>query len=163
MCLCWIYSVWRRRAARGGGRGDLEPEPIVGIAFTDWPPFTGCWHACYIKETPPTAAPDNLQLWNRRGGKRHSCPSCYMHHLWAEHFSGAAWNLRLSYFTIKYMKWPRYCTLLRAGSVLCDPGGFLWSFFYAWIWKLSLYPWLAATVIFCLKLVREEVEYSPLQ
>lgn len=44
-----------------GGQGGAQPEPIAGIAFIDWPPFIGCRHACYIKETPPTAAPDNLQ------------------------------------------------------------------------------------------------------
>lgn len=48
----------------------MQPEPIGSISFIDWPPFTGCWHTCYIKETPPTAAPDNLQHWHCwEGGK----------------------------------------------------------------------------------------------
>lgn len=67
-CACAERGQW--------GRGDVQPEPIVGVSFTDWPPFTGCWHACYIKETPPTAAPDNLQHWHRpRGREKKALPS----------------------------------------------------------------------------------------
>lgn len=62
-----FFSFWRRRAVlKWWRRRDVQPEPIAAASFMDWPPFTGCWHACYIKETPPTAAPDNLQHWERR-------------------------------------------------------------------------------------------------
>lgn len=71
MFLSWIYSVGRRRAVEeGAGRRAAWANQC--FSFLDWPPFTGCWHACYIKKTPPTAAPDNLQHWRCWEGERHS-------------------------------------------------------------------------------------------
>lgn len=50
----------------GGAVEEGEPsEPIAAVPLRGWPPFTGCWLACYIKETPPTAAPDKLDTSER--------------------------------------------------------------------------------------------------
>lgn len=76
-CACAEFTLGEEggQCGRSRGRGDVQPEPIAGVTFTDWPPFTGCWHGCYIKDMPPTAAPDNLKHWHRwEGGKRHSGP-----------------------------------------------------------------------------------------
>lgn len=87
-CACAdFYSVGRGRAVEAWA-GRFAAWANHWRTFTGWPPFTGCWLVCYNKETPPTAAPDNLQHWHRgRGGKRRCSPSCYLHHLQEGHFS----------------------------------------------------------------------------
>ena len=129
MCLCWIYSAGRGRAVEEGGRGVVQPEPIADVTFKDWPPFTGCWHGCYIKEMPPTAAPDSLKHWHcwELGGGAPVRPSCYLHHSGEGHFfAEAVCNLQLSYspgLSIKFMSWQR--RLIYAASC----------------WFHALWPW----------------------
>lgn len=97
-----------------------------------------------IKETPPTAAPDNLSL---RGKKALwsvpvvICITCQRGYFSAE----AVFNLQLSYspsLLHQIYELTQIVTLLFAGSMLCDPRGF-----FSWKCKLSLYWRLAVVVI----------------
>lgn len=92
MCLCWLYApIGGRRFTRVGRRDGVDAKPIGAASLPGWPPFTACWHPWYIKETPPTAAPDNFQHWRRHNqestaerwaAKRHPGPASYLHHFW---------------------------------------------------------------------------------
>lgn len=68
--LCWLHSLGRGRAV--GSEGGWQLEPITDVS---WPPFTGFWHACYIKAMPPTAVPDNLQHWHCYSGGKKGAPA----------------------------------------------------------------------------------------
>lgn len=133
----------REGSAGGWGWGHVLREPIVGVTFTDWPPFTGCWHGCYIKEMPPTAAPDNLKHWHcwEKGGKRHSA-TCQLlfASLGARDISLLklwSWNLQLSHspslfhqeFTLEQIAHADSADSVKASSsflVLCFAA--LWDF-----------------------------------
>lgn len=132
----------REGSAGGWGWGHVLREPIAAVTFTDWPPFTGCWHGCYIKEMPPTAAPDNLKHWHcwGKGGKRHSA-TCQLlfASLGARDIScaEAVWNLQLSHspslfhqeFTLEQIAHADSADSVKASSsflVLCFAA--LWDF-----------------------------------
>lgn len=117
----YFSSVGKAKAVEGG-RGDVQPEPITGVSFMDWPPFTGCWHACYIKETPPTAAPDNFSTDTA------GAPVPLVNFASLARGTFLSWScveiraFILHAFSIKCMSW--HSRLLPVGSVLLEEGFF---------------------------------------
>lgn len=148
-CACAdFYSVGRGRAVEVWA-GRRAAWANCWCIFLGWPPFTSCWLVCYIKETPPTAAPDNLQHWHGgRGGTRRCSPIC-LHHLQEGHFSAqAVWNLPLSYSPCLLHRMYEPTQIVHIASCwLCSlwPWRIFYFLFFAWICKLSL----ANVFIFC--------------
>lgn len=135
MFLCWIYSASRGRAVADRRRGDAQLEPIGGVSFPDWPPFTGCWHQCYIKVTSLTAAPDKSQHWHswEQGEMRWSLATLAIciTRKWEHFFAEARWNSQLFYSLLSSVR-PACC----------------------WLCGLYLYSAPAVIVCFCSELER---------
>lgn len=140
------------------GRGNNQPEPIAADSSRDWPPFTGCWLACYIKETPPTAAPDNLVYphgWGK--GQRRTCLSFPLHHFYRKDPCWEApWNL------LQLLNTTRYYTSLLFTLVLPWRICFLSGHSYLPViltWDLSLPSSVFAHVLlgFCVGLVLKTI------
>lgn len=120
----------------GGAAEEGESsEPITAVSLIGWPPFTGCWHTCYIKETPPTAAPDKLDTSERGQQSREIVAS-----------PGETDTSPLAYPTLPEpcgiycfhspLEPTRKCTLLSADSVFCCLRSLFC--FSAWMCKTSL-------------------------